>query len=52
MDQSIYSYVAYTKLEDGYSLDIINNTIGKPKASDYPPDFWTGLGLKNQILWI
>jgi hypothetical protein len=42
--------VNYTKLEEGYELDLKNGWIGKPKSLEYPDEFWRGLGLKKTNL--
>lgn len=44
-DRIIFSSVKYTKLDDGYELDLINGWMGKPEELEYPDDFWKGLGL-------
>lgn len=46
-DAMIYHSVKYTKLQEGYDLDLINGWVGKPEELVYPVDFWKGLGLKN-----
>jgi len=43
-DGMIYSSVKYTKLKEGYELDLVNGWIGKPKSLKYPDAFWNGLG--------
>lgn len=45
-DMMALSSVNYTKLDQGYDLDITTGWIGQPKL-DYPKEFWQGLGLKN-----
>ena len=40
------SAVKYTKLPDGYELDLVRGWIGEPDLS-YPPDFWRGLGVRK-----
>jgi hypothetical protein len=49
-DKIVFSSVKYTKLEEGYELDLINGWIGKPKDLSYPNDFWKGLGLVKSNL--
>lgn len=49
-DKAIFSSVKYTRLNDGYELDLINGWIGKPKNLKYPPEFWKGLGLVKSNL--
>lgn len=44
-DKIIFHSVQYTKLEQGYELNLINGWIGKPEKLSYPEDFWTGLGI-------
>jgi len=44
-DKIIWSSVRYEKLDSGYSLDLVNGWMGKPKTLEYPPTFWKGLGL-------
>jgi hypothetical protein len=36
----------YTKLPDGYALDVVTPKGEKPALS-YPPDFWKGLGIRG-----
>ena len=38
--------VAYSRLPDGYELNLTRGWVGKPELR-YPPDFWKGLGLKK-----
>jgi len=45
-DQSWISAVKYTKLPDGYELDLVRGWVGTPGLS-YPPEFWRGLGLRK-----
>ncbi|MDX1959510.1 MAG: hypothetical protein SFU98_13105 [Leptospiraceae bacterium] len=49
-DIIVFNSVKYTKLKNGYNLDLIKGWIGKPKKIEYPQDFWNGLGLKNSNL--
>ncbi len=44
-DKIIFSSVKYTKLDQGYELDLINGWLGKPEDLKYPDNFWKGLGL-------
>lgn len=46
-DQIYLSGVEYTKLEDGYELDLTRGWIGVPDKLEYPPEFWKGLGLRR-----
>jgi len=50
MDKGIQAYVKYEKIEDGYTLDLINVGPMGIKNIDYPPEFWAGLGLKSSNL--
>lgn len=50
MDQSIFPYVKYTKLDEGYSLDLLGKNKNNQKSLNYPQDFWKGLGLKKSNL--
>lgn len=45
-DQLWMSAVEYTRLEDGYELNLIRGWVGTPKLS-YPEEFWQGLGLRK-----
>ena len=45
-DQLWMSAVKYTKVEDGYELDLVKGWVGKPEL-DYPAEFWQGLGLRK-----
>jgi hypothetical protein len=45
-DQIWISAVAYTKLPDGYELDLVRGWVGTPELA-YPPEFWQGLGLRK-----
>ena len=45
-DQLWMSAVKYTRLEDGYELDLIRGWVGTPEL-EYPADFWQGLGLRK-----
>lgn len=38
--------VTYSRLPDGYELNLTRGWVGKPELR-YPPDFWKGLGLKK-----
>lgn len=49
-DQIAFSSVRYTKHPDGYELDLLNGWMGKPEELEYPPEFWSGLGLKQSNL--
>lgn len=49
-DAIMISSVEYTKVKEGYNLDLINGWIGKPEELIYPDGFWTGLGLKKSNL--
>jgi hypothetical protein len=42
--------VKYTKLSNGYELDLVNGWAGKPENLRYPADFWQGLGLQKSNL--
>lgn len=44
-DRIIFGSVKYTKLNNGYELDLINGWVGKPEELNYPQSFWRGLGL-------
>jgi hypothetical protein len=47
-DKVIYHAVEYTKLENGYELNLADNIWGnQPVELQYPADFWRGLGLKK-----
>src|SRR5690349_13116619 len=39
-DQIIFQSVKYTKLQEGYSLDLVSGWIGKPEDLNYPAEFW------------
>ncbi|PYP18595.1 MAG: hypothetical protein DMD54_04840 [Gemmatimonadetes bacterium] len=45
-DQIWMSAVKYTKLSDGYELDLVRGWVGTPDLS-YPPEFWRGLGIRR-----
>jgi hypothetical protein len=45
-DQIWMSAVKYTKLKDGYELDLVRGWVGTPDLA-YPPEFWQGLGLRR-----
>jgi hypothetical protein len=45
-DRLWMSAVRYTKLDDGYDLDVVRGWVGTPELA-YPPEFWQGLGLRN-----
>ena len=45
-DQIWMSAVKYTRLSDGYELDLIRGWVGTPDL-DYPPEFWRGLGIRK-----
>ncbi len=45
-DQIWMSAVKYTKLPDGYELDLVRGWVGQPDLA-YPPEFWQGLGLRR-----
>lgn len=49
-DNIIYRSVRYTKLENGYELDLIKGWSGKPDNLKYPKQFWNGLGLVKSNL--
>lgn len=49
-DKSIFSFVKYTKLDSGYSLDLTTKNNSKNKTTDYPAEFWNGLGLRKSNL--
>lgn len=46
-DKIVFNSVKYTKLKDGYELDLINGWMGKPKDLGYPTEFWKGLGIRK-----
>jgi len=47
-DQIYLSAVKYTKLPDGYELDLVRGWVGSPgQELSYPPQFWQGLGLRK-----
>ena len=46
-DQIWMSAVKYTKLPDGYELDLVRGWVGAPNDLAYPPEFWRGLGLRK-----
>ena len=43
-DQIALNGVAYTRLNNGYELNVVRGWVGKPELQ-YPPEFWRGLGL-------
>ena len=45
-DQIWMSAVKYTKLPDGYELDLVRGWVGTPDLA-YPPEFWQGLGVRK-----
>jgi hypothetical protein len=45
-DQIWMSAVKYTRVPDGYDLDLVRGWVGTPELT-YPPEFWQGLGLRN-----
>ncbi len=46
-DQAALQSVKYTKLSDGYELDLVNTPFGGIDSLKYSSDFWKGLGLKK-----
>ena len=46
-DEIYLSGVEYTKLEEGYELNLIRGWMGIPDELIYPLEFWDGLGLKK-----
>src|SRR5689334_21021466 len=40
-DQIALSSVAYTRLSNGYELNVTRGWVGKPQL-EYPPEFWRG----------
>lgn len=49
-DKIIYESVKYTKLEEGYSLDLVNGFMGVPDNLSYPDEFWQGTGIRQSNL--
>lgn len=49
-DQIYLQNVAYTKLEEGYQLDLVKGWTGMPDELTYPAEFWEGLGLVKSNL--
>ena len=45
-DQIALSAVRYTKLNDGYELNVVRGWVGTPDL-EYPDAFWQGLGLRK-----
>ena len=45
-DQIWMSAVKYSKLEEGYQLDLVRGWVGTPDM-EYPPEFWRGLGVRK-----
>lgn len=45
-DQIWMSAVRYTRLDDGYELDVVRGWVGTPELT-YPPEFWQGIGLRR-----
>jgi len=45
-DQLWMSAVEYTRVEDGYDLDLVRGWVGTPELA-YPPEFWQGLGIRR-----
>ncbi len=45
-DTSLFRWVRYEKLPDGYALDLVTWKGGKPELS-HPPEFWHGLGIRR-----
>jgi len=43
-DQIALNSVAYTRLNNGYELNVVKGWVGRPELQ-YPPEFWHGLGL-------
>ena len=43
-DQIALGSVRYTKVSNGYELDVVKGWVGKPEIN-YPPEFWKNLGL-------
>lgn len=46
-DKMIFNSVEYTKLDEGYELDLKQGWVDKPENLDYPEEFWKGLGLRK-----
>lgn len=49
-DKMFYQSVKYERLEDGYSLDLVNGWMGKPEDLSYPDEFWNGTGIRKSNL--
>lgn len=45
-DTSLFRWVRYEKLPDGYALDLVSWKGAKPELS-HPPAFWHGLGIRR-----
>ena len=45
-DQLALNSVEYHKVADGYTLVVTRGWVGKPQLT-FPPEFYTGLGLKR-----
>jgi len=43
-DQIALINVSYTRLENGYELNVVTGWVGRPELN-YPNEFWRGLGL-------
>lgn len=49
-DQLALRSVSYSKLKNGYTLQVSRGWVGKPNLK-YPAEFWQGLGIKNTDLY-
>jgi hypothetical protein len=45
-DQNYISAVEYTKLGDGYEINVTRGWVGEPDLQ-YPAEFWRGLGIRK-----
>ena len=45
-DQNWIASVKYTKLAEGYELNLVRGWVGTPDL-EYPADFWRGLGVRK-----
>ncbi len=46
-DKMVFKSVDYERLDTGYALDIKEGWMGEKPKLEYPPEFFTGLGLRK-----
>jgi hypothetical protein len=45
-DQIAIGAVSYSRVDDGYTLEVTRGWVGKPQLT-FPPEFYSGLGLRQ-----